>query len=78
MLTIQIDRYTDTENADACSKLWSVYVDEAERYDKRLVESWKGDMDGMLIFVRPALCLWEPYRCTAVWSLLRQFDSFPD
>ncbi|KAJ7801632.1 hypothetical protein B0H14DRAFT_2386224, partial [Mycena olivaceomarginata] len=30
--------------------LWAVYVAEAERYDKGLVESWKSDMEGMLIF----------------------------
>ncbi|KAJ6474814.1 hypothetical protein C8R45DRAFT_800159, partial [Mycena sanguinolenta] len=29
---------------------WSVYIAEAEQYDKALVESWKSDMDGMLIF----------------------------
>ncbi|KAJ7349621.1 hypothetical protein DFH08DRAFT_638230, partial [Mycena albidolilacea] len=29
---------------------WSVYVGEAERYDASLVESWKADMEGMLIF----------------------------
>ncbi|KAJ7062263.1 hypothetical protein C8F01DRAFT_922409, partial [Mycena amicta] len=29
---------------------WSVYVSEAEKYDKSLVESWKSDMEGMLIF----------------------------
>jgi hypothetical protein len=28
-----------------------VYVAEAERYDKGLGESWKSDMEGMLIFV---------------------------
>ncbi|KAJ7056164.1 hypothetical protein C8F01DRAFT_964703, partial [Mycena amicta] len=32
------------------SKLWAVYVSEAEKYDKSLVESWKSDMEGMLIF----------------------------
>ncbi|KAJ7683778.1 hypothetical protein B0H17DRAFT_866092, partial [Mycena rosella] len=31
-------------------KLWSVYVSEAEKYDKTLVESWRSDMEGMLIF----------------------------
>ncbi|KAJ7909128.1 hypothetical protein B0H13DRAFT_1616820, partial [Mycena leptocephala] len=31
-------------------KLWAVYVSEAEKYDKSLVESWKTDMEGMLIF----------------------------
>ncbi|CAK5281581.1 unnamed protein product [Mycena citricolor] len=30
--------------------LWTVYVDEAEKYDTALVESWMSDMDGMLIF----------------------------
>ncbi|KAJ7644717.1 hypothetical protein FB45DRAFT_719195, partial [Roridomyces roridus] len=30
--------------------LWSVYVSEAEKYDKALVESWKNDMEGILIF----------------------------
>ncbi|KAJ7658008.1 hypothetical protein B0H17DRAFT_955434, partial [Mycena rosella] len=34
----------------SCVKLWSVYISEAEKYDKALVESWRGDMDGMLIF----------------------------
>lgn len=32
--------------------MWKVYVDEADRYDRALVASWKGDMNGMLIFVR--------------------------
>ncbi|KAJ7271132.1 hypothetical protein C8J57DRAFT_298462 [Mycena rebaudengoi] len=34
----------------AAAKLWAVYVSEAEKYDKALVESWKSDMNGMLIF----------------------------
>jgi hypothetical protein len=28
-----------------------VYISEAEKYDRALVESWKGDMEGLLIFV---------------------------
>ncbi|KAJ6617317.1 hypothetical protein B0H10DRAFT_1733805, partial [Mycena sp. CBHHK59/15] len=31
-------------------KLWAVYTSEAERYDAALVESWRGDMEGLLIF----------------------------
>ncbi|KAJ6457737.1 hypothetical protein C8R45DRAFT_564231 [Mycena sanguinolenta] len=42
--------YSDAENEEACAKLWSIYVGEAERYDTALVESWKADMEGMLIF----------------------------
>ncbi|KAJ7455509.1 hypothetical protein FB451DRAFT_977513, partial [Mycena latifolia] len=29
---------------------WALYVSEAQKYDKSLVESWRSDMDGMLIF----------------------------
>ncbi|KAJ7929622.1 hypothetical protein B0H13DRAFT_2539766 [Mycena leptocephala] len=43
-------KYTEAESEAACAKLWAIYVGEAEKYDKRLVESWKGDMDGLLIF----------------------------
>ncbi|KAJ7820894.1 hypothetical protein B0H13DRAFT_2377676 [Mycena leptocephala] len=35
----------------AASQLWAVYVSEAEKYDKSLVESWKSYMEAMLIFV---------------------------
>jgi hypothetical protein len=28
-----------------------VYISGAEKYDKALVESWKSDMEGLLIFV---------------------------
>ncbi|KAK6995934.1 hypothetical protein R3P38DRAFT_3222874 [Favolaschia claudopus] len=31
-------------------KIWKVYVEEAEKYDTALVESWKSDMEGVLIF----------------------------
>lgn len=37
---------------DAARKFWSLYVLKAEKVDKELVESWKGDTDGILIFVR--------------------------
>ncbi|KAI0069180.1 hypothetical protein BV25DRAFT_1788559, partial [Artomyces pyxidatus] len=32
------------------SKIWSIYLSESEKYDKVLVENWKGDTDGILIF----------------------------
>ncbi|KAF7343193.1 hypothetical protein MVEN_01750500 [Mycena venus] len=34
----------------ASARLWAVYIDEAEKYDKALVEGWKSDMEGLLIF----------------------------
>ncbi|KAF7291941.1 hypothetical protein MIND_01219600 [Mycena indigotica] len=40
----------DRAEEAGAAKLWSVYADEAERYDKSLVASWKSDMEGMLIF----------------------------
>ncbi|KAK7013319.1 hypothetical protein R3P38DRAFT_3207468 [Favolaschia claudopus] len=40
----------DPSHDTAGAKIWSVYVSEAEKYDKALVDSWKSDMDGLLIF----------------------------
>ncbi|KAJ7166579.1 hypothetical protein C8R46DRAFT_263957 [Mycena filopes] len=44
----------DTHDSDsdeaAAAKLWAVYISEAEKYDGALVESWKSDMEGLLIF----------------------------
>ncbi|KAJ7868126.1 hypothetical protein B0H13DRAFT_2202781 [Mycena leptocephala] len=34
----------------AAAKLWAVYVSEADKYDRGLVEGWKSDMEGLLIF----------------------------
>jgi hypothetical protein len=42
---------SDPSTEAAASKIWAVYVSEAEKYDKSLVEGWKSDMEGMLIFV---------------------------
>ncbi|KAJ6452914.1 hypothetical protein C8R45DRAFT_801703, partial [Mycena sanguinolenta] len=36
------------------SQLFSVYITEAETYDKAIVESWRNDMSSMLIFVSPS------------------------
>lgn len=44
-------RYDDSNKYHASSKIWSSYISEADRYDRAMVESWKGDMDGILIFV---------------------------
>ncbi|KAI9447530.1 hypothetical protein H4582DRAFT_1783215, partial [Lactarius indigo] len=33
--------------------LWSMYLTEAEKQDKEVIESWKGDTDGILVFVSP-------------------------
>ncbi|KAF5362950.1 hypothetical protein D9758_007143 [Tetrapyrgos nigripes] len=42
--------YKPTVDDEACSKLWSIYIDEARRYDEELLIGWKKDMDGMLLF----------------------------
>lgn len=45
--TPEINNYEDPS-----STIWSVYVSEAETYDKTFIEDWAADMDGILIFVR--------------------------
>ncbi|KAJ7456138.1 hypothetical protein FB451DRAFT_1143580, partial [Mycena latifolia] len=42
--------YVNPSDEAAAARLWAVYISEAEKYDKALVESWKSDMEGMLIF----------------------------
>ncbi|KAI0295596.1 hypothetical protein B0F90DRAFT_1144206 [Multifurca ochricompacta] len=41
---------TDIEYVDSSAQLWAVVIKEGEKYDETLVEKWKGDMDGILIF----------------------------
>ncbi|KAJ7898667.1 hypothetical protein B0H14DRAFT_3853077 [Mycena olivaceomarginata] len=38
------------ESESWATTAWSIYVSAAEKYDDALVESWKGDMDGLVIF----------------------------
>lgn len=40
-----------SSRSDISGKVWSVYLSEAERQDKALAENWKGDTEGILIFV---------------------------
>lgn len=49
-LLIGTEKQTDDQN-DPSNQIWSVYMSEAALRDKGLVESWKSDMDGTLIFV---------------------------
>ena len=48
-------RFTEIEYVDSSAQLWGVVLKEGEKYDKILAESWKGDMDGILFFVRSSL-----------------------
>ncbi|KAJ6631685.1 hypothetical protein B0H10DRAFT_2300371 [Mycena sp. CBHHK59/15] len=45
----QYNAWNDEAEA-ATAKLWAVYVAEAEKYDQALVDSWRSNMGGMLIF----------------------------
>ncbi|KAJ6543725.1 hypothetical protein DFH09DRAFT_866561, partial [Mycena vulgaris] len=42
--------YSNSESQQTAANLWSIYIGEAHRYDSALVESWKANMEGMLIF----------------------------
>lgn len=55
------DAAHDAEEYDErAAKFWSVYVEEAESHDKALVETWKDDMEGIIIFVRFPVLLLHP------------------
>ena len=40
---------------DSSDAVWSMYLTEAEKQDKDEVENWKGDTDGILVFVSSTL-----------------------
>ena len=44
----------DKNHGDPSDGLWSMYLTEAEKQDKEVTDSWKGDTDGILVFVSPA------------------------
>ncbi|KAJ7094785.1 hypothetical protein C8R44DRAFT_890213 [Mycena epipterygia] len=44
------NRDPNAGNEAYSAKLWAVYVSEAEKYDRALVETWRSNMDGMLIY----------------------------
>ena len=43
------------------AQLWGVVSKEDKKYDETLVEGWKADMKGILIFVRPSYLLSGPW-----------------
>jgi hypothetical protein len=40
---------------DPSGRLWMMYLTEAEKEDKEITESWKGDAEGILVFVSARL-----------------------
>ncbi|THU94324.1 hypothetical protein K435DRAFT_668695, partial [Dendrothele bispora CBS 962.96] len=45
-----VERFKPSPDDEATQFLWQTYLDQAQNYDKLLLEGWKGDMDGMLLF----------------------------
>ncbi len=43
--------FTGAEYSNTAGKVWSVYLNEAEKQDTALAANWKGDAEGILIFV---------------------------
>ncbi|KAI0318751.1 hypothetical protein OF83DRAFT_1170800 [Amylostereum chailletii] len=44
------DHTQDTDYGDSSAKLWSLYLSEADKYDRGLADTWKEDTNGILIF----------------------------
>ncbi|CAK5263437.1 unnamed protein product [Mycena citricolor] len=43
------EAYSERERASG-NKLWGVYISEAQSYDQGLIDGWRSEMDGLLIF----------------------------
>ena len=50
-----------TPAVDSSLQIWSICLSRADKFDRAVVETWKGDMDGILMFVGfhidPFICL---------------------
>ncbi|CAK5278548.1 unnamed protein product [Mycena citricolor] len=53
------EQWTDKQETDETfsereksigNKLWGVYISEAQKYDQGLIDGWRSEMDGLLIF----------------------------
>ncbi|KAF7324049.1 3'-5' exonuclease domain-containing protein [Mycena kentingensis (nom. inval.)] len=49
-ITFDVQTSEDHDENAWASKMWAVYVAEAEKYDTALVDSWKSDMEALVIF----------------------------
>ncbi|CAK5265496.1 unnamed protein product [Mycena citricolor] len=58
------------------NKFWSVYVSEAQSYDRGLIDGWRSEMDGLLIFVHPRRSLLRR-RCNIRHRKLQDAESRP-
>ena len=66
----------DENHGDSSDGIWSMYVNEAEKQDTEVIESWKGDTDGILVFVSLTMllsCIFSLIFKSHVkdWSVLR-------
>ena len=43
----------ENDFSDGSGALFSMYLERADEEDKKMAESWKGDADGILVFVGP-------------------------
>jgi hypothetical protein len=48
-----LEQREESNFSDGSGPLFSMYLDRAEEEDKKMAESWKGDADGILVFVSP-------------------------
>jgi hypothetical protein len=48
-----LTRAPDEKHGDSSDGLWSIYLTEAEKRDTEVIENWKGDTNGILVFVSP-------------------------
>jgi hypothetical protein len=48
-----LEQREESNFSDGSGPLFSMYLDRAEEEDKKMAEGWKGDAEGILVFVSP-------------------------
>ena len=65
---------------DSSGPLFSIYYKAADEEDNKMTKGWQKDADGILIFVRPRVCIdifSHMNRNTIDWSILRRTRCSP-
>ena len=73
---------TQTLSGDPSSKIWGLYLSQAEKFDKEHSESWTANTEGVLVFVRHnsyyhGIVKFLPRGSGSDWSLLRRGGHIP-
>ena len=62
----------DENHGDSSDEIWSMYLNMAKKQDEEVTESWKGDTEGIIVFVSLA----PVHTCLSFNPLIKDWSFF--